>query len=414
MKMILIPTSKKVWDSKDMEIVRRQAIVSARRISKGIDIRLERVRFTNACNRIQDLALLYSTDNILQVENSKGFFKKPPAQDDFQLPFIEPNDIKNILSHEAMQGFHPKLKPSDGIVLFVEAFTGNQNAFKREEEAPKKTPPQHEPDYSNCEFDETKLSDENKRFHKQIRNSIATGVPLGWININGSGKSGLVRHEAIVSAIREYLYVNEHPTKKELIWVTKSVPDKEATERRNSKWFYRILPLLIPKESVMKDIKIQEPRITQLPIIPNYVRFAYEDGSLGTEIPLFGLLKIDEPMRLPIIKASLISGRHFELDAEVDICLIRNAEISRREEATIAEQEQLSFDIASKFLTDYFEKNDKLELHLYHTGLEPAVIGTYRAILNSLINSEIRGKFKVIPKMFRGYKNGFENLKSWH
>ena len=62
------------------------------------------------------------------------------------------------------------------------------------------------------------------------------------------------------------------------------------------------------------------------------------------------------------------------------------------------------------------EKLNGLEFHLYQTGLEPAVIGTYRAILEILrkSDSKYRDKLIVIPKMFRGHKNGFQDLKAWY
>jgi len=53
-----------------------------------------------------------------------------------------------------------------------------------------------------------------------------------------------------------------------------------------------------------------------------------------------------------------------------------------------------------------------LELHLYHTGLEPAVIGVYRAIVESLRAPSNRGRFVVIPKIFR--RGRYDSLKAWY
>lgn len=418
MKITLIPVSQEIWNSKEMEIVRQQTKVSARRIQKGIDIRLERTRFTNACNRIEELALQTSGDyNIVEIEgeNIDRFLDSLPGNGDLQFPFIEPEDFTRVLNLTSIKSLKKKLSSFGGIVLLVDAFNGKPCSFNHQTKTLKKKQSTSSPDYSVCDVDMDKLEEEHKRFHEQIRISIETGIPLGWINIDDDGKGGLVRHEAIITAIWEYIYVKEQPKKTEIVDVIKAIPDEEATEKRNKKWYYKVFPFLKPVKPVMKNIQVKEPKVTPMPINPINIQVAYEDGSIGADFPLFGLLKTDEPPPgLPIIKAALISNRHFELDSEVDMCLIRNTEISRREDATIGEQEQLSFDIVYKFLDEFIKKNKGLELQLYHTGLEPAVIGTYRAILKTLLDSNTRGKLKVIPKMFRGYQIGFQNLKAWY
>lgn len=374
MKIILIPISQEVWNSKEMEIVRRQAKVSVRKVRKGIDVRLERTRFTNACNRIEELAFKNNSDSVIEIEgeNINRLFNVLPKDGNSQLPFIEPEDVSKVFKGSGLQNLKKNLQPSDGVVILVEAFNGKPNLFISQIKSIKSKLNTSTPDYSVCEVDIETLKEEEKRFHEQIRNSIEIGIPLGWVNINEEGKTGLVRHEALITSIREYIYL------------------------KKQQWYYKLFPFLKP------------------PITPINVQFAYEDGTIGGDFPLFGLLKDIEPRGLPIIKVALISNRHFELDSEVDFCLIRNSEISRREEATMAEQEQLSFEIVYRFLNEFIEKNKGLELHLYHTGLEPAVIGTYKAILMVLLNPKMRRKLKVIPKMFRGYQNGFQDLKAWY
>jgi len=416
MKIILIPISQKMWHSKEMEIVRQQAKVSVRRIRKGIDVRLERTRFKSACDRIEELALQNNSDSVIEIEgeNINRLLSVLPKDGDSQLPFIEPGNVSKVFKDIGLQNLKKNIQPSGGIVILAEAFNGKPNLFISQTKSIKSKLNTTTPDYSICEVDIENLKEEEKRFHEQIRNSIEKGMPLGWVNIGGEGKTGLVRHEALITSIREYIYLREQPKKTEMVQVIKSVPDEEATEKRNNKWYYKLFPFFKPRKPVMKQIKVKEPKIITLPIIPINIQFAYEDGTIGGNFPLFGLLKNIEPIGLPTIKASLISNRHFEIDPEVDFCLIRNSEISRRGEATIAEQEQLSFEYSYRFLNEFIEKNKGLELHLYHTGLEPAVIGTYRAILMILLNPKIRGKLKVIPKMFRGYQNGFQDLKAWY
>ncbi|MBA7572903.1 hypothetical protein ES708_14690 [subsurface metagenome] len=346
MKIILIPILQKGWNSKEMEIVRRQARVSARRIRKGIDVRLERTRFTSACNRIEELAFKNNSDSVIEIEgeNINRLLNTLPKDGDSQPPFIEPEDVSKVFKYIGSQNLKKNLQPSGGVVILVEAFNGKPNLFISQTKSIKSILNASTPDYSVCEVDIETLREEEKRFHEQIRNSIETGIPLGWVNIGGEGKTGLVRHEALIASIREYIYLKEQPKKIEMVQVIKPVPDEEATEKRNSKWYYKLFPFLKPHKPVMKQIKVKEPKVIALPITPINVQFAYEDGTIGGNFPLFGLLKDTEPVGLPTIKAALISNRHFEVDSEVDFCLIRNSEISRREEATMAEQEQLSFE----------------------------------------------------------------------
>lgn len=418
MKSILIPISSDNWKSKEMTVVVQQAKDSARKIRKRIDVRLERTRFSNACDRIEELALDYGGDNFLELEDDKTQLLLDTLQrdGDTQFPFFEPIEVKQILQNGFSTKLKNKIPENSGIVALLEPFAAGNISFQTKQREKKKQLNPPEPDYSTSDVDFNTMGEENKRFHQQIRMAIETGKPLGWINIEGGGNIGLVRHEALITAIREYIYVKEQPTKTVMVEVTKEVPDKEATRKRNSKWGYKILPFLIPKTPIMKKIKVNEPKVTKLPIEPINIRFAYSDGSIGEEYPLFCLAPKEAPEGLPVIKAALISNRHFELVPEIDMCIIRNSEISRREEASIAEQEQLSYNITDRFLRDYLKKSNGLELHIYHTGLEPVVIGTYRAILEVLreSDSKFRGKLIVIPKMFRGYKNSFQDLKAWY
>ena len=82
------------------------------------------------------------------------------------------------------------------------------------------------------------------------------------------------------------------------------------------------------------------------------------------------------------------------------------------EEATIAEQEKLSFNIAVNFFQEVIEKTGGINISLYHTGLEPAVIGTYRALLTILLKKGNRGKIIVTPIVKT--KDGYVNLKQWY
>jgi hypothetical protein len=138
-----------------------------------------------------------------------------------------------------------------------------------------------------------------------------------------------------------------------------------------------------------------------------FVRFAYDDGSVGGEFYLFCLNEITEPVFTVNLHVGLISNRHHELDLIIDYYLIRNSEISKGEDVFISEQEQIAY----KKALDFFElllsrSNIKTiyKINLYHTGLEAAVIGTYRAIIAILSNTNHRGKIIFSPFITQTHK----------
>lgn len=409
MKIQLIPVSKKLFDSKEMQIVINQSKVSARRIKKKNDVGLERKRFTNACNRMQELAIQENNDKILTLEKDigKSIIEQVLNENKIQYPFLEIKKIKDFIN---IKNFN--ILELAGVVCFIDSFNGSiefptnksQNALKKQIAVTS--------DYSNYEIDFKKFDEVEKKFAQQIKHSIENNIPVGWINIESNNYStSLVRHETLIKILHNYIYIKKQKNK--IILRNLGLISILILIIATIIWYFKpILIFILAFIGICgmifkKKLKIRQPK-------PVNLHFAYQDGSVGGHFPIFSLFKSQEPNKLSIIKVALISGRHFELDSEIDICLIRNSEISRREEASIAEQEHLAYEIAKKFFDKILKKGGLgTEIHLYHTGLEPAVIGTYRAILDTLQNSKFRGKFKVIPKMFRG-KNRFEDLKAWY
>lgn len=154
------------------------------------------------------------------------------------------------------------------------------------------------------------------------------------------------------------------------------------------------------RDFVFGDILKQKP----------VIRFAYEDGSIGDPFPLFCLKEIEKPIPTIKINIGLISNRHPDLDEVIDYYLIRNSEISKEDDLFIAEQEQIAFNKGLIFLKSLIEGNKKsaiFGINLYHTGLEAAVIGTYRAIIKIL--SENRSKF-----IFKPFITPEKSLLEWY
>lgn len=111
----------------------------------------------------------------------------------------------------------------------------------------------------------------------------------------------------------------------------------------------------------------------------------YRDGSRATHpFPLRALVLRDflPPPSLHL-RFALLSIRHAELDAVVDGAWLRNAEVSRPRPA--AETDDLVYDISRRQLDHLTRGQHHVRLNLYQTGLETAVIGFYRAVVDHLL-----------------------------
>lgn len=121
-------------------------------------------------------------------------------------------------------------------------------------------------------------------------------------------------------------------------------------------------------------------------------RFVYSDGSLSGPVSLAKLQRRDAPTPTVELALGLNSCRHFDLDSIVDLYLVRTAEFERQEGGSFAEQETLAYGRTQALLLRYAD--GVLHLRLYHTGLEPAAIGAYRAVIDRLLAGQ---SLVVIP-----------------
>jgi hypothetical protein len=111
----------------------------------------------------------------------------------------------------------------------------------------------------------------------------------------------------------------------------------------------------------------------------------YRDGSRsGHRFPLRALrLRTSLPAASLELKFVLLSIRHTEMDAVVDGAWLRNAEISRPRPA--AQTDDLVYETSVRQLHELCRGERHVRLYLYQTGLETAVVGFYRALVNHLL-----------------------------
>ncbi|MCB0537055.1 MAG: hypothetical protein KDE33_05950 [Bacteroidetes bacterium] len=415
MKLSTFAISKNDWDNQIFSVVTQQAKDSARKIQKGIDVGMERKRFNNACNRIEMLALQKGKEVVISEKSLQDMLDNISSKSPILFPFVEHDNLKSFTQYFDDASKKYLTENQAAIVFLLKEFS--QGAIKlksHSEEALTKNMSKSNVAELN-KVDTMNIADIKSNFHKQILTAVEKGTPIGWINIQegDDNSNALLRHEGIITCLREHVFAGKQPTSTEYYKAKERIVDKEANEKRNQSFGFQILNFFVRQPVIMKEIYVQKTRTITHDIVPRNVQFAFSDGSISDLFPLYSMVEIKPKNTLTVIKTALISNRHFELDNIVETCILRNSEISRRQEATIADQEKLSFEIAQKFFNEILEKTEGAHIELYHTGLEPSVIGTYRAFLSTILKKGNRGKLVITPKLFKG-GDKYSDLKQWY
>ena len=126
----------------------------------------------------------------------------------------------------------------------------------------------------------------------------------------------------------------------------------------------------------------------------------YRDGSRSAQY--FALRSLDLCAQLSAadldLHLALLSIRHTEMDAVVHGAWLRNAEVSRPRPA--AQTDDLVYEISrTQLLALTSGGSRRVRIHLYQTGLETAVVGFYKALVDHLL--ELKGTVAVQPMYFQ-------------
>lgn len=126
------------------------------------------------------------------------------------------------------------------------------------------------------------------------------------------------------------------------------------------------------------------------------IRVRYLDGSEARRFPTHALRLADAPVSgAEEFRFALLSIRHTEMDAVVDGCWLRNYDISRNRPD--ADTDGVVHDMTRDQL-DHLTSHGPVHLQLFQTGLEPAIVGFYRALVGHLIDRP--GSVSVKPMFF--------------
>ncbi len=139
------------------------------------------------------------------------------------------------------------------------------------------------------------------------------------------------------------------------------------------------------------------------------LRLGYGDGSESAPFPIpaqpWVLPEESELQRSPL-RLGFLSGRHPELDREVDFYLIRNREIEQYDHS--ADQEQEIYERTRCLFQDpAFAEPWRVEV--YHTGLEDVTVGFYRAVVD-LARERRTQHLPTIPLIPRLWRRGELNV----
>jgi len=378
MKLYVVPIDKTVWDSQEFQILSEQFHSSLRRISKGNDLQLERNRYFNSTYSLIDVCLKNAINRIIPfpekfnsvlINNMPEYFGK-------KIPIVEPKHQPKFIKLFQSFAFVEKLKNEHGFFILQDSFGKSTDDFTDTTAnallKPKPITAQFQfsvnynslVDFNNSEID----------YLKYVLECVRQQIPIGWLKFesNNSKQHSLARHETLTKILRE-------------------VTSKDFLNRIEN-----------PNEAFQAALKSSKIKI----------QFAYEDGSIGNEIPLFSLEELNISQGFEVFKVSLISSRHDELDNLVDCSLIRNSELSIRDGFSFSDQEQYCYEKAIAFISEFLSNERQIELHLFHTGLETGIIGVYSAIVDLLRKPTIRKRLKVVPQIFKD-KDKYITLKSW-
>lgn len=146
-----------------------------------------------------------------------------------------------------------------------------------------------------------------------------------------------------------------------------------------------------------------------------WIRVVYGDGSESEPFPLFQLNEVDrskiaEINEYPELKVSLISMRHLEQDAFVNLAWFKNQQASRPQK--FAETEKYCSEVTVAQL-DELEK--PVKIHLYQTGLQPAVVGFFRGLVTwKLTHPDVSQQVVVIPQYHNKSEDTYKAGQVWY
>lgn len=371
LQLFAIPEER--WQKPDLLYSVEDAKGAAYWIENKVDLRLGRIRFRVNCNCIERVAV--QDDQVKLIgevtgQNSKTLLSAMTSESGIVCPFVLPDEMPGFIKKTNGMLTKSKGKTSGLVAVIV---PDHLSAEETIEPSPLTARTNSVGSGFHFKVDPNDIDpktyvinrpEEIARTHQQIQEALKSGQPLAV---------SYLRHEIFVETIRDYVFAKSK---------------KDSTG----------------------------------------LRVVYSDGTEGCPFPLFclpGRPPTDELDGLFQMKVGSISMRHVDLDSVTDGYLLQNIMISKRKLSS-AEQEDYAFRRTWWFLSNFVDlvqhkgvkklcqqeirfrylwnvlkmKNKKskgCELHIFQTGLVPATVGIYRAVVKFL--QERRGELVVVPRL---------------
>ncbi len=377
--LVAIPTSD--WKTGNIEELVADALVAERRIRKGSNLENERSRYTLDCHHIEQLAFNYlGSGNLHSISLPSDYFDL--------LRRIANLAEKNVgiaaQTQRARAGasFYPPSTLSAHLSAFEEllkivSLAHEQTFLERSQFF--KLFDQENPAFGVIEIQQHYYPTES-RLIVDNRPAIFEGsIPLSLLEENDESALSTPTSQEIAFQLEVQKALGSNKT------VNFSNPTHITITENLNRYVF---------DPAFSDMRL---------------RVVYGDGSEAEPIRL-GCLKPIEAVsgqleELPSLKAALVSMRHLEMDPMVDFAWFLNQQVSRPQSFAITD------DFCYQKSLEQLDRIKKpVKMYLYQTGLQPVVVGFYRALTEWLADHESdRGCLCVSPQYFKqptGYTAG--------
>lgn len=405
------------WGNSHLEIGAfvDDALGMEKRIAKGVNQENERSRYTLCCNQLEESIRTLSSISATQVESFRS------ALQNFQLPFIRlSSQYLDVISQMYLRYPNESANNRLGASFFpLEMIEPHINAFIT----------------SASELGIADQVDVKQRisFYK-IALSFQCGVieiqdPFYFKNEGNENNHSIeffnqgkeeIHTRQLTSPQEDEHYENEDENisvtirRKAYDILYEQIENAiyMSKEGKNGAVNFSNQPHNVITEALNVFVYSESGKVQK----PIYIRVNYTDGSQGKSFPLLCLPKRTEEelniiqQSLPL-RAALLSMRHLSMDQDVDMAWFRNREVSKAR--AFGETDQFCYEHTKKLLVQSRDEGI-LKLFLYQTGLQPAVIGFYRALTEELLfRSNNPPSLEVTPNFYIS-KSGYRQGRSWN
>lgn len=380
----------------------QDALDIERRLPKNVNIENERTRFTLCCQQIESIALQFAS------------------------PFTSGDEFYDLLKRQRFPSF--TIDEDYLYLLFHVELMEQSRKMAQDIRLGSSFFPPNDVLIHNTQFDllaqEMGWQDRNAIQMRKAFFQLAASVNCGVIEVQSALTS--VKSEVAVPSLQDL------NTPKPSAWVDSSSVVAEVVQGSRREQMAQQLKHQI-QQAMQTDTIVNmsnQPHDITTDVLHDFVyvrgneqlkgiRIVYADGSEAETFPLSCLPRYSDQQLIQLgslfpLRIALISMRHLELDRLIDITWFRNRDASKSR--TLAEADKFCYEYSRNQFMDLknlARRTNGLQVHLYHTGFEPAVIAFYRAFVHSLLDMPINSRdILIVPHYYRGDEE-FERGRPW-